>query len=140
MRLQEYEDRFGDDASAKALSEVLAESQPPLVVSVLVLRQWYTQYHPRSGPLRFDTAVALEESMGAELRLCYGDLLECALVLSLGRRRKAVLISRKVARTWLSQYGVKQSATGSAEPVLKRPASMSMTQRSSENPTHPQIN
>ena len=143
MRLQEYEDRFGDDSAAKALSEVLSESQPPVFVSALVLRQWYTQYHPRSGPLHFDTATALEDSMGAELRLCYGDLSRY-LVSSLGRRRKAVLISERVARTWLSQYGAKQSATGSvaqkrpascsAEPVLKRPASMSMSQGSSENP------
>ena len=143
LRLQEYEDRFGDDSAAKALSEVLSESQPPVFVSALVLRQWYTQYHPRSGPLHFDTAAALEESMGAELRLCYGDLDARVLVSSLGRRRKAVLISLKVARTWVSQYGAKQSATGSvaqkrpascsAEPVLKRPASMSMLQGSSEN-------
>ena len=144
LRLQEYEDRFGDDSAAKALSEVLSESQPPVFVSALVLRQWYTQYHPRSGPLHFDTATALEDSMGAELRLCYGDLSHShVLMASLGRRRKAVLISRRVAETWLFQYGAKQSATGSvaqkrpascsAEPVLKRPASMSMPQGSSEN-------
>ena len=144
MRLQEYEDRFADDSAANALAEVLLESQPPVLVSALVLRQWYTQYHPRSGPLHFDTAAALEESMGAELRLCYGDVSSHrVLVSTLGRRRKAVLISEQVARTWLSQYGAKQSATGSvaqkrpascsAGPVLKRPASMCMSQGSSEN-------
>ena len=40
LRLREYSDRFRSDAVAGALAVVLAESQPPLQVSALILRQW----------------------------------------------------------------------------------------------------
>ena len=50
LRLGEYKHRFGDDASAQRMSEDLAEEQPPVSVAALILRQWYTKYHPDSGP------------------------------------------------------------------------------------------
>ena len=53
LRLQEYSDKFLSDASAAQVAEMLAESQPPVHVSVLILRQWYTKYHPDSGVFEF---------------------------------------------------------------------------------------
>ena len=46
LRLMQYRNSFSDDAEAKAFSEVLLEGQPPIKVSVTVLRQWYVKYHP----------------------------------------------------------------------------------------------
>ena len=57
LRLAEYKHSFVDDAAAQALSEVLLERQPPVRVSALVLRQWYSKYHPDSGALRYDSDV-----------------------------------------------------------------------------------
>ena len=55
-------------ARAQALAEALLEGQPSARVSALALRQWFARYHPDSGPLRFNTAAALEEGMGDHLR------------------------------------------------------------------------
>lgn len=67
LRLDEYRHQFADEASAQRLAEVLAESQPPVRVSGLVLRQWHCKFHPDSGPLSYATADALEESWRAHL-------------------------------------------------------------------------
>ena len=64
LRLLRYADCFATEDSCKALAEMLAEGQPPFTVSVLVLRQWYQQYHPASGPLVYETAAALEAARG----------------------------------------------------------------------------
>ena len=48
LRLLEYVDRFTCDDLDGELATVLAESQPPLQVSALILRQWYAKYHPDS--------------------------------------------------------------------------------------------
>ena len=63
LRLHEYSDKCLSDESAGELSVTLAESQPPLHVSVLILRQWYTKYHADSGSLSYDTVEALEEAL-----------------------------------------------------------------------------
>jgi hypothetical protein len=72
LRLNQYQMEFASDESAQHLSEVLSESQPPHRVSATILRQWYTKYHPDSGPLRYDTAEQLEQSLGDHLRAVYG--------------------------------------------------------------------
>ena len=64
LRLNEYRDRFAEEGSAEGLAEVLSESQPPAQVSGLLLRQWYTKFHPDSGPVKNDTAEAMEEGVG----------------------------------------------------------------------------
>ena len=83
---------------------MLLESQPPVRVSGLVLRQWYTKYHPDSGPAECETAAALEEAMGESLRSQYAGLGYKALCKALGQRRKVVMASEQVCRTWLDQY------------------------------------
>ena len=69
LRLAEYKHGFVDDAAAQSLSEVLLKGQPPVRVSALVLRQWYSKYHGDSGSLQYDTADALEHGMGEQLRV-----------------------------------------------------------------------
>ena len=66
LRLDEYAERLAGDVYASA--EVLSERQPPILVSASVLRQWYNQYHPASGPLEYHTAVELEAAMGGDMR------------------------------------------------------------------------
>ena len=60
---------FLNDASAQQLSDVFSESYLFVNVSALMLRQWYTKYHPDSGPLRYETADDLEEALGKHLRI-----------------------------------------------------------------------
>jgi hypothetical protein len=43
LRLPEYTGRFADDANATRMAEDLAEGQPPVSVTALTLRQWYTK-------------------------------------------------------------------------------------------------
>ena len=105
LRLAEYKDSFADDAAAQTLSEVLLESQPPVRVSGLVLRQWYSKYHPDSAPLRYDSADALEQAMGDDLRRDYAGLGYRALCTALGKRRKVIEVSKQVCETWVTQYG-----------------------------------
>ena len=94
---------FGDDESAQRLATVLAEGQPVLRVSALLLRQWYTKYHPDSGPLRYATADALEEALGEEMRVAYHGLGYRSLQIALGKRRKAVLVSAQTCRAWVGR-------------------------------------
>ncbi len=51
LRLSQYEGCFADADAAQKLSAVLAEHQPPVAVSGLVLQQRYAKYHPKSGHL-----------------------------------------------------------------------------------------
>ena len=53
------------------MAEVLLESQPPVLVAPLLLRQWYAKYHPDAGPLRISSAVELEHYLGDEIRQEY---------------------------------------------------------------------
>ena len=71
LRLDEYKHRFADDVSANGMAEDLAEGQPPVSVAALTLRQWYTRYHPGSGPLKYSGAKELEDALGDELRREY---------------------------------------------------------------------
>ena len=71
MRLQEYTENHTSDALAGKLATVLAESQPPLQVSALILRQWFTKYHPDSGALACATVKGLESALGDVLRSVY---------------------------------------------------------------------
>ena len=110
---------------------MLLESQPPVRVSALVLRQWYSQYHPASGSVRFATADALEEGMGDELRAKYAGLKDRALVTALSQRRKAVDVSRQVCVSWLEKYAAVDKAPpgkrrrGVAEPLAASSAASS---------------
>ena len=88
LRLLEYAQEVGDDDSAQRLALVLAEGQPALRVSALLLRQWYTKYHPDSGSLSYSTAEELETALGMELRTVYHDLGYRPLREALGKRRK----------------------------------------------------
>ena len=54
LRLNQYREYLLTDEGANSLSRRLEESQPPVVVSALLLRQWYVKYHPDGGPLRFE--------------------------------------------------------------------------------------
>ncbi len=56
LRLNEYRHQFSDASAADVLSDVLAENDPPVNVSGQMLRQWYTKYHPDSGPLKYQTS------------------------------------------------------------------------------------
>ena len=102
----------------------------------MILRQWYTKYHPDSGPLQYAGAKELEDALGDELRREYGGFGADRLMTALGKRRKAVLVSHKACRTWCAQYGTKEAPTGSgagssSDPavgrILKRPAAACAT-------------
>jgi len=105
------------------------------LVNSLTLRQWYTKYHPDSGPIRIATADELENIMSAEWRMRYAGLKKDVLSATLGKRRKPVLVSVQVCKTWLEKLSAadamqKRPASGSSyEPpaagVLKRPAAVS---------------
>ena len=92
----------------------MLEGQPSVRVSGLVLRQWFTKYHPDSGPLVFDTAAALDEGMGDELRRLYVGMTSWTLQKARNQRRKSVEVSRRVCETWLAQYAA------AAEPPAKK--------------------
>ena len=130
LRLNQYRESFADEAAAQALSELLSESDPPVAVSGMVLRQWYVKYHFDSGPLKYDTAERLNEALGEHMRAVYPGLNSWALHTVLRMRRKAVLVSQRVVRTWCDLYASVsssvQAAASSAQAVgkrvLKRPA------------------
>ena len=124
LRLDQYRHSFADDAVAKQLSEDLSEGQPSFKVTPLTLRQWYTRYHPDSGPLQYESAKELDDAMGDHLRAVYPNMGYRTLRTVLSQRRKAVLISEMVARTWCDVYAAASSSSSEPAPqVLKRPAS-----------------
>ena len=98
-------------------------------------------YHPKSGPLEYSAAQELEDALGEELRSKYAGLGRKPLVTALGKRRKPVRVSEKVARTWLEQFAC-------PEPSAKRArgagaaASASSSARSAADaapPAEPQV-
>ena len=103
LRLPQYADRFTEEG-APLMAAVLQESQPPVVVAPLLLRQWYAKYHPDSGPLQIHSAVELEQYLGDDIRREYPYFHSRALHAALERRRRPVLLSRRVAETWLDKY------------------------------------
>jgi hypothetical protein len=147
LRLPEYRSQFINHESARKQSEALSESQPAHQVSALVLRQWYTKFHPDSGSLSYATIEALEQGMGDELRRLYPDMAEKMLMATLSKRLKAVVITRKVARLWLRKYGGQTSlsaasASTDTRVVRKRPASkagIAMQPRAKRRATGPPI-
>ena len=86
------------------MAEVLLESQPSVVVTPLLLRQWYAKYHDDSGPLEIANAVELEQYLGDDIRREYPYFTYRALHGVLQRRRRPVLLSRQVVETWLDKY------------------------------------
>ena len=114
LRLPRYKESFTDE-TAPGLADSLAEGQPPLCATSMLLRQWYVKYHPDSGPLRIASADVLEEQMGDEMRRVYGDLASHMLRSALSRRRKPVCVGEKTARNWIEKY--RRQA-----PVRRRPA------------------
>ena len=112
LRLAEFKAYFADAAAAQRLSEVLREREPFVVVSALVLQQWYSKYHPDSPAARYHTAEDLEEAMGDDLRRDYSGLGYAALKSALGKRRKVVEVTPQVCRKWIQQY-----SAAAPEPV-----------------------
>ena len=53
--------------------------------------------------MRIETAEALEEVLGAELRTTYEGLRKDALSATLGRRRKPEIVGIKVCKVWLER-------------------------------------
>ena len=100
LRLDEYRHQLADDVSAQELSRVFSESQPVVSVSGLLLRQWYTKYHPDSGPIKYDTVDALEAAQGHHFRTVYPNFGCRALRAALSMRRKVVVFP------WVPSHGI----------------------------------
>ena len=111
LRLDQYRHSFADDAAARQLSEDLSEGQPSFKVKALTLRQWYTKYHPDSGPLQYESAEELNDALGDHLRAVYPNFGCRALQTALSQRRKAVLVSEMTARTWCDVYASDSSSS-----------------------------
>ena len=73
LRLPQYEPSF-DNEAVEVLAQELEEHVPPVRVSSVLLAQWYTKYHPGSGPLHIEDAQQLEEHMGDSMRQLYSGL------------------------------------------------------------------
>ena len=130
LRLPQYAHRF-TQVDAPSMAEVLLESQPSVVVTALLLRQWHVKYHPDSGPKPIETADALEEYAGDEIRREYAYSNSRALHGVLMKRRPPVLFGHQVVRTWLETYAPRRIAAKrtapavwetAGEPLAKRPA------------------
>ena len=78
--------------------------RPPALVDPLLLRQCHQKYHPDSGPIKADTAEYLEEILGEEMRESYAGMKYQALKAALEQRRKTVLTSLMVCRTWVDKF------------------------------------
>jgi hypothetical protein len=120
LRLKEFAHMFNDADMAQVLSTRLLEGQPPITVSVSILRQWFVKYHPASGPLRYDSTVKLEECLGDHMRSVYGALKSCALGTALRQRIKSVEVSREILGQWIRQFRFPNPMN----ICKKRPASM----------------
>ena len=101
---------------------MLAESQPPHQVSGDVLRQWYTKYHPDSGPVTYSTAEELEREMGDHLRATYPDMSYRPLHNCLGKRAKAVVVSHNVVEKWVQKCSSTSASSSSAPAAAKAKA------------------
>ena len=86
------------------MADVLLESQPPVVVVPLLLRQWYAKYHDDSGPLCIGNAAELEQYLGDDIRREYPYFKSQVLHGVLQRRKRPVLLDHQVVRTWLDKY------------------------------------
>ena len=106
LRLNQYRESFAEETAAEVLSQLLAESDPPVAVSGMVLRQWYVKYHPDSGPLQYDTAQSLNEALGEHMRAVYPGLNDRTLHTVLRMRRKAVLVCLVCERMLSFPYSV----------------------------------
>ena len=90
-------------ASAHALAAVLMEGQPPVECPVIV-RQWYSEFHPDFGPLHIPTVEDLEQRMGDVLRRDVPGVGYKALRTAFGKRRKVAEVSQKVCQKWAELY------------------------------------
>ena len=133
LRLEQYRQACVDSEAARVTAQRLAEGQPSHLVDGLLLHQWYQQYHPDAGPLRIETAAELEAQLGAELRTSYRGLCHRALSSALAKRRKPVLVTHRLCRTWLAAHSIPDPAPGrirkrpaaAGAPCRKRPAAAS---------------
>ena len=131
------------------MAEALTEGQPFGRVTPMLLRQWYTKYHPESGPLRIATAEALEDRLGDEIRRGYPDFKCTKLRATWANRRKLVLVSERTARTWVDQYGHKvvcrrrssivstSSCTSTTATTITTTATTSTTATTATTTTYP---
>ena len=117
--LPQYNECYHSDEAATELSQTLTETASPAYVSAVILRQWYSLYHPDAGPLRYHSAQELEGVFGTEMRRVYIGMSYRTLCSTLSLRRRPVLINQRTATTWLEKYSLTASASS---PVLKRPA------------------
>ena len=110
-----YAHHFSSEDGIQYLIQLLREGDTVITVGAAVLRQWYMQYHPASGPVRYASASDLEEALGEELRTVYRHFTstqERRLASALQRRRKSVLVSHKTIRVWFQKYNVHVSYIG----------------------------
>ena len=110
------------------LMVILKTLEPPLYASTRTSETWLRKYGLRtesspagtldSGHLQYQSAREMEDDIGDKIRS------ELALYVkrSLSQRHKAVLVSKRLCKTWLARYGIKA-------PALKRPATHRMTHR-----------
>ena len=88
LRLPQYREYFGSE-SLDSLVVALSEGQPAVYLAEpFLLRQWYSKYHPDSGPLCISSADELESLLGEDLRTYYSDLKDRALHTALQQRVK----------------------------------------------------
>ena len=129
-----YAHHFSSEDGIQYLIQLLREGDTVITVGAAVLRQWYMQYHPASGRVRYACASDLEEALGEELRTVYGHFTstQCkGLANALQCRRMSVLVSQATIRTWMQKYNPsstssitrKRPAAADLGGVRKRPAS-----------------
>ncbi len=68
FRLATHRQDYADEAAAELFSQSLAEEQPPVHTTGILLLEWYARYHPLAGPLRADIVEGLDFFLGSELR------------------------------------------------------------------------
>jgi len=127
LRRPLYAYYFEEGERVHALVRSLRAVPPRRIVTAALLRQWYSSYHPKTGPLRFDTATQLEEALGEEMREVYREYRADQykqLRMILGRRLKTVKVSSPTLRTWYRNYGGPAMATSAAGACRKRSAAV----------------
>ena len=120
LRLDQYRKCFTNAEKVQELSEDLLESDPKVEVCSEILLEWYNEYHPDSGPLKYKTAEEMEKALGDELRDKYYKMKYRPLTSALGKRKKAVLISQRTCRTWLANFASWMDTDDEAEPRPKK--------------------
>jgi hypothetical protein len=113
-------ERIRNDAEAKTLdADALTNwlhTRACAIASVSVCQTWLNRdgddCGPNTGPVyECKSAKELEKAMGEEIRRMYNGYKARHLQTSLAGRSKPVFASTQTCRTWLAQYGKKESST-----------------------------